>query len=284
MMKLGMNIILFAAFIPAYANPVDCDVEYESCSWSVKGFVWISDNELNSTDGRNNIMHRKERNFLDGLCSWQKKESNVPAKVKNTVTELKSTNERSVLTAGFDICPGDKCLSFKYQMKDFKRECILIEVFSYDKISWSLVWKSQSQHQFHGWNEIDVTINVDKRSTIVILFQQGNCSNVTYYISSISLKNQSCTESTTTYITSCSTVLPTNSSKHTMTSNKTTKNYITTVFKLSSSDLATSTAVSSMNTSSHCASGMESISMVAVVVPVVAVVVVVVSLVLVEIC
>ncbi|KAL3836366.1 hypothetical protein ACJMK2_021799 [Sinanodonta woodiana] len=253
MMNLWMNLIVFPAFISAYTNPVDCDIEVEPCRWSIEGFIFTSNNELNSTDGRNDIMHIKDRNFLDGLCSWQTKESNVPTKVNNAVTEFKSTKEQSVLTSGFVMCPGEKCLSFKYQMKDFKTECILIEVRSYAKLTWSLVWKSQSQHQMQGWNEINVTINVEKGSNIAIRFQHGNCSNVTYNISSISLKYQSCTESATKYRTSPSAVLPTNSSKHNMTSVITTKHCITTIVKHSSADLATSTAATSVNTSSHYA-------------------------------
>ncbi|KAL3836457.1 hypothetical protein ACJMK2_021889 [Sinanodonta woodiana] len=366
MRKLGMNLILFAAFIPAYANPVDCDFENDSCSWSIEGFRRVSTNQLNITDGFNDNMHRNgsewyllfeatnesyatlrstqtaieglqclnfwyilrgskqshiqvfvqgigrdnasaiwetsttvpgwrpafveldvhysvmikiviqggpgesftkigiddivlkpasclDCSFLDGLCSWDGKRWKVSTNVNYAVTEFQSTPDKSVLTSGSDVYPGEKCFSFKYQMKDFKRECIFIEVYSYDKISWSLVWSSHSQHKVQGWNEINATINVRTKSNIVIRFQHGNCFNVTYYISSISLKKQSCTETTTTFIRSPSTVIPMNCSKGAMTSNKTTNNFTTTFVKLNSTDMATSSLATSVNTSSYYA-------------------------------
>ncbi|KAL3836455.1 hypothetical protein ACJMK2_021887, partial [Sinanodonta woodiana] len=132
-------------------------------------------------------------NFLNGLCSWEEKGSKFPAKVTNVVTEFKPTREESFLTSMFDIDAGEKCLSFKYQMNDCEQERVYIDIYLYDGISWSVFWWSQIQQQMHGWNEINVTINVKDKSYIAIKFIHGNCSNVTYFISSISLRKQSCT-------------------------------------------------------------------------------------------
>ncbi|KAL3836452.1 hypothetical protein ACJMK2_021884 [Sinanodonta woodiana] len=192
-MKLWMLFIFIEPFISAYTNPDDCDFEEDSCRWSIQRFR-ISDNQLNNTKGRNHNKHIQDCNFLNGLCSCEEKDSNVPTTVIYNVTEFNSTWEESVLISVFDIYPGAKCLSFQYQMKDFKHSCIFIDVYSLCGQYWCSIWKSQSDHQLNGWNEISVTINVDKKSKIAIRFAHGNCFNVTYYISSISVKKKSCSD------------------------------------------------------------------------------------------
>ncbi|KAL3836456.1 hypothetical protein ACJMK2_021888 [Sinanodonta woodiana] len=200
MMKLWMLLIFIEPFISAYTNPVNYDFHFDinSRNWSIEGFRRISYNQFSSTDGLNNNMHGNDCNFLDGVCSWKRNQSNVATQVNY---DFKSTRKQSCLTFGFDIYSGVKCLSFKYQMKDFEKECISIEVYYNDGIYWCLVRRSQKQHQFQELNKIDVNINVEDKSTFAIRFIQGNCSNVSYNISSISLRNQSCTESTTTFRT-----------------------------------------------------------------------------------
>ncbi|KAL3836372.1 hypothetical protein ACJMK2_021805, partial [Sinanodonta woodiana] len=160
-------------------------------------------------------------NFLDGLCSWEGKGWNVRTKSNYAVTEFKSTREQSVLISGFNVYPGEKCFSFQYQIKDFKRENILTQVQSNDNNSWSLVWSSQSQHQLHEWNEISVTINVKNKSNIAIRFLHGNFSNATNItLHSIELSNT---------------------------------NRITTIVKLGSTDITTSAVATTVNTSLYYA-------------------------------
>ncbi|KAL3836362.1 hypothetical protein ACJMK2_021795 [Sinanodonta woodiana] len=233
LMKLWMCLIFIEASTSAYVNPVDCDFEESSCSLSIEGFRMISDNRLNNTGGRNDIMHIKDCNFLDGLCSFVGKESENTTKVNY---EFKSTSIYSLLSFEFYIYPGEKCISFKYLMKDFKRKCILIDVQSYYAGVWSQVWNSQGEQLLFGWNEINVTLDVEHKSKILIRFGNGECFNVINNISIISVKKQSCTD--------------------TMTQKMTTKYGIVIIAKLSSTDIDISISATTLKSSSYDAKGI----------------------------
>ncbi|KAK3578814.1 hypothetical protein CHS0354_030237 [Potamilus streckersoni] len=353
MIKRWMYVTLFPAFIYVYTNPIDCDFENDSCSWSIDGFRRISYNQFNGTGGWNDHLPRNGKewflyfdatnasyatlkskqttiqglkclnfwyrvngtdesqiqvivhdigggtdstiweksyndtvwnlatveidvhystpvtflirgktgrsyskigiddvvlklescldcNFLDGLCSW-KGEEWTTTKLNYTATHCKDMHP-SILSSFLEIYPGKKCLSFKYQTNNFHLENLVIDVQSYHGNKWQTVWNGGWQQNFQGWKEISADINLGTKSMISIRFGYKYCSNATYYLSSISLKKQSCTESTTTFITSPTTVCPTTANIKPVTENITTTSTITTFVTVTSTDIATTTS------------------------------------------
>ncbi|KAK3578816.1 hypothetical protein CHS0354_030239 [Potamilus streckersoni] len=194
MIQRWMYVTLFPAFIYVYTNPIDCDFEKDSCSWSIDGFRRISYNQINGIRGWNNHLDRNDCNFLDGLCNWEGYGWTVPTGNFNyTVTECKSLRDQSLLYSVSEIYPGEKCLSFKYQTNDLQRGNIYIDVHSYNENQMSTIWTGGWQQQFQGWKEISADINLRNKSRISIRFAYMNCFKATFYINRISLKKQSCT-------------------------------------------------------------------------------------------